>query len=495
MIAAVTDPGAEGPAGWWALTQFSGATVSDSSGSGNLATAASGVTWSGSGAVLPGQDGQDITTRGPVVDTTGSFSVSAWVNLAGFTGNNQIVAAQDAGTAAGFYLTYQTSTGTWQFGRPEADASNPALVTADSGAYAQTGAWTFLTGVYNAGTGAVQVYVNGTDNSTDPADPSPIAASGPLEIGAGKWNGQAGVAGFDGTIANVEAYPTALSADEVASLYQLGHRGGDITRDSLTTNWTVDQLGQVTAETNPDGITTAYAYDEAGRQAMVTGPPAAAEAGGGAPVTARAVTTTGYNTFGEAAESKDPDGNTTTYVYDADGRLVSRALPPYTQPGGSGPAGGTSVTTYNALGQVTAQADPLGNTTRFTYDQLGHRTGQADPGGGVTTTSYDPDGEALSVTGPAGAQAAATYDNLGRQLTATSLERYPAPASYTTVTSYAATPADPGGAWKSSVTSPDGVSTSYGYDAAGETTQVTDGAGNLTRYSFDPLGQAWHREP
>ena len=33
------------------------------------------------------------------------------------------------------------------------------------------------------------------------------------------------------------------------------------------------------------------------------------------------------------------------------------------------------------------------------------------------------------------------------------------------------------------------MSTGYGYDAAGETTQVTDGAGNLTRFCFDALGR------
>ena len=71
----IHDPGAEGPAAWWTLTQTSGTTVSDTSGTGNPATATSGVTWTGSGAELPGSDGQEITTRGPVVDTTGSFSV------------------------------------------------------------------------------------------------------------------------------------------------------------------------------------------------------------------------------------------------------------------------------------------------------------------------------------------------------------------------------------------------------------------------------------
>ncbi len=487
---AVDDPGAEGPVGWWKLTQSSGTTVTDTSGTGNLATATSGVTWSGSGAQLPGQDGTDITTRGPVVDTTGSFSVSAWVNMAGSTGNNQSVVSQDGRSVGGFLLGYDDSSGHWDFSRPEEDENDPPdWASASSGSSAQTGTWTFLTGVFNAGTGAVQLYVNGSDSGGDATDTSPVRANGPLEIGGYQWDGQPGGVSFDGTLANVEVYPTALSADEVASLYGQRRGGGDLTRDNLTTSYQVDQLGQVTAETSPDGSTTSYAYDEAGAQTVVTGPPVAAETGGATPVAARPVTTTGYNTFGEAAEAKDPDGNTTTNIYDADGRQVAQALPAYTQPGTSTQVNGTTTTTYNNLGQVTAETDPDSNTTHYTYDQLGDRTGQTDPGGGVTTTACDADGEQLSQTGPTGAQTTATYDDLGRQLTATDVERYPSPASYTTITSYAATPTNPRGAWKSSVTTPDGVATSYGYDAAGETTQVTDGAGNTTKYSFDALGR------
>ena len=250
---------------------------------------------------------------------------------------------------SGFYLGIYSGSRSWTFARPEADQSNPPWAIASSSASAKASSWTFLTGVYNANTGAVQLYVNGSA-SASATDPSPIAASGPLEIGAEKWNGQAGTGNFDGTIINAEAYPTALSATEVASLYNQPNFGGDLVRGGLTTSYQVDQLGQVTAQTSPDGITTSYAYDEAGDETLVTGPPVAAEAGGGAPVTARAVTTTGYNTFGEAAETQDPDGNVTTYGYDADGRAVSQALPPYTPPGGPGPVSGTSVTTYNPLG-------------------------------------------------------------------------------------------------------------------------------------------------
>jgi RHS repeat-associated protein len=483
---ALDDPGAGGPSGWWKLNQTSGTTVTDTSGTGNLGTA-SGVTWSGGVATLSGADGHQITTRGPVVDTTGSFTVTAWVNMAAHTGSNEIAVSQDANALSGFYLGYSSDTGTWQFVRPEQDINDaPVWPTADSGVSAHTGTLTFLAGVYDANTGDMQVYVNGTAGGTD-HDPSPIPANGPLEIGGGKWDGQAGTIGFDGSISDVQVYPNALTSDEIGFLNSQRNSGGDLSRDGLTTTWNLDQRGLPTSETNPDGITTQYDYDAAGRLAVTTGPPVAAQANGNPPAEARAATYTGYDTFGDVTESQDPDGNTTNYAFDADGRPVSQVLPSYTTPAGT-PVNGTSTKQYNSLGQLTTATDPLGNITHYAYDQLGNRTTQTDPDLGVTTTAYDADGEQLSQTGPTGARTTATYDFLGRQVTSTDVERSPS-AAYTTTTSYTPATGDLSGTWKSSVTSPDSEVASYRYDAAGETTQVTDGAGNVTGSSYDALGR------
>ena len=495
----VQDPGAEGPAAWWTLTQTSGTTVADTSGTGNQATTTGGVTWTGSAAKLSGQGGQEIKTRGPVVDTAGSFSVSAWVDMAAKTGNDEDVVSQDAGSVSGFYLKYNSATGTWQFTRPEEDENNPpGWATADSGSSAQTGGWTFLTGVFNANTGAVQLYVNGTDNGGDATDAAPIQANGPVEIGAAKWDGQTAGGTFDGSLTNVEVYPTALSAAEVDNLFNQGSGGGDLTRDALTTDYTVDQLGQVVAQTDPDGLTTTYAYDAAGHQSVATEPYVATQTAGGTPLVEQPTTDTGYDTFGDIADSKDENGNVTSFTYDGDGRQLTKTLPSYTTPGGTA-VNGTTQTQYNGLGEVTSQTDPDNNQTTYTYDQLGKKTSQADvTTGGTTSYSYDLDGEQLSETGPTGAQTTDTYDFLGRPVTATDVERYltpgsgtpsATPSSYTTTTSYAPTTADPSGTWKSSDTSADGVTSEYGYDAAGENTQLTDGAGNVTTYAFDALGR------
>src|SRR5262249_18863158 len=112
-----------------------------------------------------------------------------------------------------------------------------------------------------------------------------------------------------------------------------------------------------------------------------------------------------------------------------------------------------------------------------------------DPDGGVAHYTYDLDGDRLSVTDPTGAQTQATYDDMGRQVTASELERFPSSAVYTTQYAYAASTADPGGAWLSSQTSPNGVATTIGYNKLGEKTSVTDGANNTTSYRYDFLGR------
>jgi RHS repeat-associated protein len=478
----LTDPGAGGPDAWFNLSQSSGTQVTDGISGGQRATA-SGVTWDGSEATFSGAEGQGITTNGPVVDTTGSYTVSAWVNLTGDTSDQQIMVSQSAGTDAGFYLKYDSDSGDWQFAQPSTDTDNPGGGSVESTSPAAKGTWTFLTGTYNVNTGTVTLYVNGTAVGTATSS-TPIASHGPLLIGAGKFDGTIG-SWFDGQIADVQVYPRALAASEVSSLYSLP--SGYLTSGKLTTSWTLDQRGLPTSMTDPDGNVTEYSYDAAGQLTERLDPPVTSQTYGGSPATARPEATTGYDTFGDTTEAEDPDGNVTTYGYDADGQQVSRTLPPYTPPDGSSAITAVDTTAYDGDGQVTSTTDALDNTTKYGYDQLGDRVTVTAPDGSVTTTAYDADGEPLSVTGPTGAQTQSTWDYMGRQLTSTQVERSTGSGTvpYTADSSYD----DADGGWLSEETSPDGVSTQYSYDPAGEQTAVTDGAGKTMSYSYDSLGR------
>jgi RHS repeat-associated protein len=257
----------------------------------------------------------------------------------------------------------------------------------------------------------------------------------------------------------------------------------------LTTRWALDQRGLPTSMTDPDGNTTSYVYDQAGKLAVTTQPPVTVEAGGGLPSTVRPVTMTGYDAFGDATQSEDPNDNVTTSAYDGDGHLVSRTLPSYTPPGSSSPITATTRDSYDGNGNLIKQTDPLGNVTTSGYDQLGDQTSVNEPNGGVTRYTYDNDGNKVSQTGPTGARTQYTYDFMGRQVTAAVLDRFPSPQASVTTYSYTPSPSDPGGAWLSAVTSPDGVTTTYGYDAVGDRTSVINGAGDKTSSGYDNLGR------
>ncbi len=486
LTQSVTDPGSGGPVAWYNLSQSSGTAVPDWITGGQPATA-SGVTWDSSEGTFSGTSGSQVTTNGPVLDTTGSFTVAGWVNLAvNNLGHLQAVASQAAGTANGFTLGFDQASGDWQFGRSLTDTASPSVAAANSSAAAATGTWTFLAGTYNGSTGTMSLYVNGT-SSGSATDPTPVAAHGAFTIGSAKTGGAQGD-WFDGQAADIQVYPRALSAAEVQTLYGTSN---DITTSTLTTSWTRDQRGLPTAMTNPDGAVTDYTYDQAGQLTSTTAPTEVTQVYGGSLVSAHPVTLTGYNTFGETTETKDPVGDITSYGYDGDGRQVSRTLPAYTPPGGS-QLTPIDTTAYDGDGRTTATTDGLNYTTHYTYDQLGDQVTETDPDNSVTTTAYDNDGEPLSVTSPTGAVSQTTYDYLGRQQTSTQIERYTGSGTtaYTAHYSYGDTDgAGGGGGWLSQVTSPDGVSTSYTYNPAQQKTTVTDGAGDATSYAYDALGE------
>ena len=476
------------PAGWWPLNQASGDTVQDESGTGNIA-AATGVTWASDGAAsFAGTTGQQIVTSGPVVSTTGSYSVSAWVNLAAIPAKAQTAVSQDAAENSGFYLQYDSADGAWAFAQVASDKANAPGIRAHAATHPSANTWYDLTGTYDAATGVMTLYVDGKPAGTA-TDKAPIASSGPLAIGRAKFNG-APADLFHGQIAGVQVYDRVLSSAQAASLYAKGRGSGAVgSSRPVTTTWTLDQRGLPTASTDPDGNVTTYAYDAAGDLAKTSQPAVPVQANGGPTVLTHPVSMTGYDTFGDRTQTEDPDGHVTTMAYDGDGNALSQTLPSYTPPGSSTPITATTRNVYDGDGNLVKQTDPLGNVTTNVYDQLGDLTSSTAPNGGVTSYTYDNDGNKTSVTGPTGARTQYTYDYLDRMATSTALDRYPSPQALITTYSYTPSASDPGGAWLSSTTSPDGVTTSDRYDAVGEETAQTNGVGDTTSYRYDFLGR------
>jgi len=141
---------------------------------------------------------------------------------------------------------------------------------------------------------------------------------------------------------------------------------------------------------------------------------------------------------GDVESVTDPDGNVTSYGYDADGDVTSTTQtagwqvdttsdsyddlgqkyceisPSANFSGGVSCAAmgshATDTTTwdYNADGNVTSTTDPDGNTTSYTYDADGNLTKTEDGLTNVTMTTYDADDRTSSVTSGYGSSSATT---------------------------------------------------------------------------------------
>ncbi|TML32360.1 MAG: Teneurin-1, partial [Actinobacteria bacterium] len=484
----IRSDGAGHPTGWWRLGQTSGTSVVDASGTGNTAsTTATGVTWSGGVAVLDGSTGA-VSTNGPVLTTTASYSVSAWVDLSASAGTGAVV-AQDGGTQTPFNLGYDAGAKDWRFSLSDADTSGATYTTAASTAGgAATGTWVHLVGVYDAATARITLYVNGSAAGSTPYS-SVWQGSGALQIGRAKVNG-AYAQYLNGQVSDVQVYQRALSGTDVSTLFTAGRTGGSVaSSNKITTSWALDSRGYPTPMTDGNGNVTSYTYDETGHLTVTTAPTVTTETSTQPPTATHPTTYRGYDTFGEVVETKDADGNITTTGYDADGHPVTLTAPSYTQPGTTTVLTPVTTSTYDAGGNRVSVKDPLGHTKTYLYDQLGDLAKTTAANGAVTHATYDTNGDRLSVTDPAGGQTRATYDHLGRQLTSTVIDRAPSTASFKTTNSYAASTTNPGGARLAAVTSATGVVTTYGYDALGQTTSVKDGVGNTTKYSYDFLGR------
>ncbi|MBD8078702.1 LamG-like jellyroll fold domain-containing protein [Cellulosimicrobium arenosum] len=215
--AAGTEPPAAPGSGQWLLDEGEGTTSADASGSSPL-TLSGDAAWvdgvHGSALHFDGDgDGDSADTDTAVVDTTGDYSVSAWVTLDSLPGNYATAVSQDGpNTENPFYLQY--GQGAWAFSTP--GGRRATLPTTP-----ELERWYHLVGVHDAAAGKVRLFVDGSQVSEAEAA-TPVQSTGSFSIGRGAYNHQPGD-WWDGDIDEVQAFDHALTADEVADLYA----GGD----------------------------------------------------------------------------------------------------------------------------------------------------------------------------------------------------------------------------------------------------------------------------
>jgi RHS repeat-associated protein len=229
-----------------------------------------------------------------------------------------------------------------------------------------------------------------------------------------------------------------------------------------------DERGNLTKQTAPDGRTVSHTYDAYGRRTATTD-----EHG-------RTATTT-YDDLGRALTQTDaqgrttrfdyaelpmscgscslanrptkitaPDGTVLTFLYDTEGRLLSRTVAQ------GSPAQATTLYGYDSDNNLTSSTDPLGRITRYTYDDENHRLTQTDALGRVTKWSYDDDDNVVKVTAPDGGETKYVYDTLKRLV---------------------------------AITDAAGNTTRTAYDKFGRVSAITNAAREVTRFTYDAAGR------
>ena len=178
------------PAAVWHFDEGAGKTAADATDPANTGTLIGDAQW-----VTPGKTGAALRLSGagsvdiprPVVDTSGSFTVSAWVRV-NTAGGFQTFASIDGTAISGFFLQLRDDTKAFAFAVPAADDIKSVAVVG-AGFPAQVGVWYHLIGVRDAAAKTISLYINGVLQATTPCD-SAWSAQGHTLIGRAKFDGK-----------------------------------------------------------------------------------------------------------------------------------------------------------------------------------------------------------------------------------------------------------------------------------------------------------------
>jgi hypothetical protein len=235
------------PVDSWSFNEGSGTTAADSAG-GNTATLASGAAWSNQARLGTAFQGNGTTAYAAsttsAVDTSTSFTVSAWVRLSSLAANSTFLAQRGA-NADGFQLYYSTLCG-WAFNRHSADVTDPVIIATCVPATANV--WTHLLGVYDAQAQKLKLYVNGVNDPTkDVAFTTPWKATGPVDFGRRLYKGTFGEY-VQGSLDEVQIWNRIMSPQEIDDLQAMTDPATGKARPQPAASWAMaDAVGSTAA--------------------------------------------------------------------------------------------------------------------------------------------------------------------------------------------------------------------------------------------------------
>jgi alpha-amylase len=206
--------------GWWKLDEQSGLIAFDSSENGNTGSVVLGDgDWTSSlvnGALFfDGESTQVAITNSPSLDPTNGITIAAWVNAGGWFNNTRILEKGKSNNQYGFFIN---GSGKLEFFLT--GVTNGTLSTSPPSA----NSWHHLAAAYNGA--LISLFIDGQPAAQQSATGPLAITSDPLAIGDKPSGGPAFV--FYGAIDDVRIYGTALSATQIAQLYNIDSIGDGI---------------------------------------------------------------------------------------------------------------------------------------------------------------------------------------------------------------------------------------------------------------------------
>ncbi len=178
--------------------------------------------------VVPGTNGSELviesaessaSTEGPVLDTSGNFSVSLWAKLDQLDGYDTLV-GMDGAALSSFFLQKRDDE-RLSFATFSSDSTSASACVATGQIRPRAGEWYHIVGTYDATTGEQRVYVDGVLSGKATCAAGVFEASGGLSVGRGLYDG-APSDPWNGAVDDLGLIDRVLSPEEIVSLYRYG---------------------------------------------------------------------------------------------------------------------------------------------------------------------------------------------------------------------------------------------------------------------------------
>ena len=203
----------------YAFNEVSGTTTADVSGNGNTGTLVNGPTFTtagkyGNAVALDGINDYVNLGNPTALQLTGSMTVSAWIYSSSFPVDDAAIVSKRTGAEFGFQLDTTIDKGARTIGFKLTNSSGGQMFRYGATTL-QPNTWYYVTGVYNASSQTIDVYLNGQlDNGVLQGTVTASQQNSTANVTIGR---RAGVTGFEfsGRIDDVRIANHALTQDQI----------------------------------------------------------------------------------------------------------------------------------------------------------------------------------------------------------------------------------------------------------------------------------------